>query len=120
MQDWARTWKQRRMGGRGRRWDKQTVIKYLGLTALFGTLGAIFLMLIMFAWFAKSLPDPNKIVRHDGFSTKIQDRDGGTLYELYQDYNRIPIKIADIPTQLQQATIAIEDKVLYSSGFFGE
>lgn len=115
MQDWVGTWKQRKLGRRGiARWDKQTIIKYLGLTALFGTLGAIFLMLIMFAWFAKSLPDPNKIVRHDGFSTKIQDRDGGTLYELYQDYNRIPIKIADIPTQLQQATIAIEDKEFYT------
>lgn len=71
-------------------------------------------MFIMFAWFARSLPDPNKIVRREGFSTKIQDRDGGTLYELYQDYNRIPIKIADVPKQLQQATIAVEDKEFYT------
>lgn len=118
MQDWARTFKQRIQGKRNRyshaRWDKQTILKYLGLTALFGTLGAIVLTLIMFAWFSRSLPDPDKIVRHDGFSTKIEDRDGATLYELYQDYNRIPIKIADVPLQLQQATIAIEDKEFYS------
>lgn len=115
MQDWARTWNLRKMGRRARgRWDKQTILKYLGLTALFGTLGAIFVMLLMFAWFARSLPDPNKIVRRDGFSTKIQDREGGTLYELYQDYNRIPINLVDIPKQLQQATIAIEDKDFYT------
>ena len=96
------------------RWDKQTILKYLGLTALFGTLLGIFVMFVMFAWFARSLPDPNKIVRREGFSTKILDRDGGTLYELYQDYNRIPIKLAEVPKQLQQATIAIEDKEFYT------
>lgn len=96
------------------RWDKQTILKYLGLTALFGTLGGIFILFIMFAWFARSLPDPNKIVRREGFSTKILDREGGTLYELYQDYNRIPVKLTEVPKQLQQATIAIEDKEFYT------
>ncbi len=115
MQDWLTTWKQRKFGRRGKiRWDRPTILKYLGLTALFGTLAGIVVMFLMFAWFAKDLPDPNTIVRRDGFSTKIQDRDGGTLYELYQDYNRIPIKIADVPIILQQATIAVEDKEFYS------
>lgn len=71
-------------------------------------------MLIMFAWFSKDLPDPNKIVRREGFSTKFQDREGATLYELYQDYNRIPITIDQVPTQLKQATIAVEDKDFYT------
>lgn len=96
------------------RWDKQTIMKNFGLIALFGTLGAIFLMLILFAWYGRSLPDPNKIVRREGFSTKILDREGGTLYELYQDYNRIPINLTDVPKVLQQATIAIEDKEFYN------
>ncbi len=103
------------MGRRSRRrWDRQSILKYLGLTALFGTLGGIFILFIMFAWFAKDLPDPNKIVRHDGFSTKITDREGATLYELYSDYNRIPVRIDNVAKQLQQATIAIEDKEFYS------
>lgn len=118
MQDWARTWKQRNVGrriGLGKlKWDRPTILKYLGLTALFGTLAAIFILLIMVAWVSKSLPDPNKIVRREGFSTKIADREGGTLYELYQDYNRIPVKITDVPALLQQATIAIEDKEFYT------
>ena len=74
MQDWARVWRQRKLGRRrGVKWDKQTVMKYLGLTALFGTLTGIFALFVMFAWFARSLPDPNKIVRREGFSTKIAD-----------------------------------------------
>lgn len=96
------------------RFDKQTIIKYLGLTALFGTIFAIVLMLLVFVWISRTLPDPNKIVRRDGFSTRITDREGATLYELYQDYNRIPVKIAEVPMVVQQATIAIEDKEFYS------
>ncbi|MFZ2199242.1 MAG: transglycosylase domain-containing protein [Microgenomates group bacterium] len=108
MQDWVRKLKRRG------RWDKQSILKYLGLTALFGTALAIVVFLITVAWVSRSLPDPNKIVRRDGFSTRILDRDGGTLYELYQDYNRIPVKIADVPKILQQATISIEDKEFYN------
>lgn len=118
MQDWVSTWKRRRFGRGGRfslrNLDRQAVMKYLGLTALFGTIAGIFIFLLMVAWVSRSLPDPNKIVRREGFSTKIEDRDGGTLYELYQDYNRIPVKIAEIPLILQQATISIEDKEFYT------
>lgn len=95
-------------------WDKAAILKYLGLTALFGTILAIIGGFALFAWYARSLPDPNTIVRQNGFSTKITDRNGQTLYELYQDYNRIPIKLADIPQNVQQATISIEDKEFYS------
>lgn len=118
MQDWATTWKRRNTSRGGfrlpRRWDKQTIMKYLGLFALVGTVLGIVLMLLVFAWVSASLPDPNKIVRRDGFSTKIADRDGGTLYELYQDYNRIPVKLEEVSPLLQQATIAIEDKEFYN------
>lgn len=118
MQDWAQIFKIRSMGRKRRlfpsKWDKQTVLKYLGLGALFSTLFGIVIMFMMFAWFSRSLPDPNSIVRHDGFSTKIADREGGTLYELFTDYNRIPIKLIDVPMDLQHATVAVEDKEFYS------
>jgi len=118
MQDWARTWNHRQMKSknlfRQMKFDKQSLMKYFGLFALIGTLVGIVLMILVFAWVSRTLPDPNKIVRREGFSTRIQDRDGGTLYELYQDYNRIPVRIADIPLVVQQATIAIEDKEFYN------
>lgn len=115
MQDWARVWNNRRLGVRSRgRWNKAKLLKTLGLVAVLGTLGAVFLMMFLFAWFAKDLPSPDRVVRREGYSTKIVDRDGGTLYDLYTDVNRVPVHIADVPPYMQQATIAIEDKEFYT------
>src|SRR3989339_770414 len=114
MQEWKQVWNQRRMGNRRRRWDRQTILKNLGILALFGVLAGIVLVIILFAWTAASLPNPNKVVRREGFSTKIVDREGKTLYDLYTDYNRLPVALTEIPQVMQQATIAIEDKEFYS------
>lgn len=96
------------------RLDKATILKYLGITALVGMVVGIILLVIIFAWTARSLPNPNKVVRREGYSTKIVDRDGMTLYDLYTDYNRLPVKLENIPPIMRQATIAIEDKEFYS------
>jgi len=69
--------------------------------------------MFLFAWYAKDLPSPNRVVRKDGYSTKILDRDGGVLYELYTDVNRMPVDIAKVPDYMKQATVAIEDKDFY-------
>jgi 1A family penicillin-binding protein len=85
----------------------------LGLVVL-GTIG----FTALFAWYAKDLPRPDKIVRRDGFSTKIFDRNAVLLYEIFTDQQRTPATIEEIPTSLKQATIAIEDKNFYThSGF---
>lgn len=64
--------------------------------------------------FAFTLPAPDKIVRREGFSTKILDRDGEVLYDIFVDERRTPVEnIEDIPLYLRQATIAIEDKNFY-------
>lgn len=47
-------------------------------------------------------------------STKIFDRNGALIYEIYADRRRSPIKLEDIPDQVKRATIAIEDKDFYS------
>lgn len=46
-------------------------------------------------------------------STKIYDRHGELLYQIYKDENRTLIKLADMPTHLIQATLAAEDKNFY-------
>jgi len=46
-------------------------------------------------------------------SSQIFDRNGQLLYEIYADQNRTPIKLADLPPYVKQATIAIEDKNFY-------
>lgn len=71
-------------------------------------------MVFLFAWFSRDLPDPNKVVRRDGYSTKILDRNGNTLYDLYTDYNRVPVTFEQIPPIMREATIAIEDKEFYT------
>lgn len=73
-----------------------------------------FSSIALFAWFAKDLPNPNKIVRKEGFSTIIYDRDEKPLYDVYADENRKPISTGDIPETLKNAVVAIEDKSFYT------
>jgi len=114
MQDWARAWQKRKSKIRRIKWDRATVLKYLGFGVLGMTLLSVFMMMILFAWYAKDLPNPDRVVRREGYSTKIVDRDGNTLYDLYTDVNRVPVKLSEVPLKLQQATIAVEDKEFYT------
>lgn len=83
------------------------------------TVGVVLTLLFIFipynAWlFLKSLPNPQLLTQRDlEVSTKILDRNGQLLYELYVDQNRTPVKLEDIPLVVKQATIAIEDHDFY-------
>jgi penicillin-binding protein 1C len=46
-------------------------------------------------------------------STKILDRNGKLIYEIYTDTKRTPIKLDDVPEYVKEATISIEDKDFY-------
>lgn len=88
---------------------------FIGSAALFaGIIGLFLLTTVIFAVFSFNLPDPNKIVRRDGFSTVLYDRNGNVLYDLYDEQYRIPLELNEMPKYLQQATIAIEDKDFYA------
>ncbi len=67
----------------------------------------------LYAWYAKDLPKPGEVVRKEGFSTRIFDRKGELLYDLYNTERRTPIKIEKVPDYLKYATIAIEDRDFY-------
>jgi penicillin-binding protein 1C len=67
----------------------------------------------LFAWVAKDLPKPGQVARREGFTSKILDRNGKLLYDLYAEERRDPINIADAPLYLKQATVAVEDKDFY-------
>lgn len=82
--------------------------------ALIGVVALFILGFLAFLFLSRNLPEPGSVKRNTGFSTVILDREGKTLYELYEDKNRIPVSINDVPTYLKQATIAIEDKSFYS------
>jgi 1A family penicillin-binding protein len=61
-----------------------------------------------------TLPNPQLLVRRDlEVTTKIYDRNGILLYEIYADQNRTPLPLSDIPDSVKHATIAIEDREFY-------
>lgn len=87
-------------------------IKY----AFFGMLVSflfIFLPLTIII-FLQDLPSPKELsYRQMSQTTKIYDRNGTLLSEVYAAENRTIIPLSDVPTYLQQATLAIEDKNFY-------
>ncbi len=126
MKDWSHTWKKRQQKrkslnhrfGNFRHFDKIDFFKWFALGSLIVSLIGIFSLILAFAWFSKDLPNPNKIVRHSGFSTKILDRQGELLYDMYDKVNRVPVTLDQVPIYLREATIAVEDKDFYKHGGF--
>lgn len=84
----------------------------------FGVIGLFVFMFFVLPFLAFGLPSPDKIVRNEGFSTKILDRNGAVLYDIYSNQRRTPVDIKEVPLYLRQATIAIEDKNFYKHGGF--
>ena len=83
--------------------------------------GAIFLFLVTLVYLFWDLPNPLSLTTHPApASTKLLDRNGKLIYEIFVDQRRTPIKLAEIPKYAWQATIASEDKDFYQhSGFSG-
>lgn len=68
---------------------------------------------LILAYYARDLPRPDRIVRKEGFATKIYDRNEKLIYDVYKKEKRTPVEIGKVPQYLKQATIAIEDKDFY-------
>lgn len=83
-------------------------------------LGSLFTFLFVFIPFnvytyLTLLPNPRLLSqRVIPVTTQIFDRNGNLLYEIYNDEDRKPVPLQDIPEIVKQATIAIEDKSFYS------
>jgi len=70
---------------------------------------------VAFAYYSKDLPAPGKLVVRDrALSTKIFDREGRLLYDVYGEQNRTLVKLGDLPADLIQATLAAEDADFYT------
>lgn len=75
---------------------------------------SVFLIALLFLYYAKDLPDPNKLLeRNVAESTKIFARDGSLLYEVHGEAKRTLINLDQVSKYVPQATIAIEDKDFY-------
>jgi 1A family penicillin-binding protein len=84
--------------------------KYL----LYGIVGILLFVGILFAWYSKDLPTPSKLKSLKiSESTKIYDRNGKLLYDIFGKQKRTVIKLADMPQDIKDAIISAEDKNFY-------
>ncbi|OGG03916.1 hypothetical protein A2W14_05605 [Candidatus Gottesmanbacteria bacterium RBG_16_37_8] len=62
----------------------------------------------------KDLPLPSRLKSTEiPQTTKILDRNGILLYEIYTEQNRTIVALKDLPDSIKKATVAIEDKDFY-------
>ena len=91
----------------------------LGKYLVFAVVAGILAIPLMFLWYSRDLPTPGKlVVSKYNDATRIYDRNGVLLYSVYQEENRTYVKLSDIPKELQNATIAIEDQDFYENKGF--
>lgn len=103
---------------RGRRGEKNWT-PFLKLGSIF--LAVLFLVAVIgIVKISQDLPDPNRLINREvAQSTKIYERTGQTiLYEIHGDQKRTLVSFNDIPLNVKNATIAIEDKGFYQHGGF--
>ncbi len=96
--------------------------KFLSLFSSFFLVGVlIFVVLVIgiVVFFATQIPSPEQLQnRIVAASTKIYDRNNELLYDIFENQNRSPIKLTEVPESVKHATISIEDKDFYKHGGF--
>ncbi len=80
----------------------------------------IFVLIPVYIYFfLNSLPNPKQLSeRAIPQTTKIYDRHGKLLYQIYANENRTLVPLSTLPRDLIDATIAIEDKDFYKNPGF--
>ena len=87
-------------------------LKYFFLGVFFSCFFLFFPL--VFLLFLQDLPSPRELsIKQVPQTTKIFDRNGVLLSEIYANQNRTLVSLHDIPKSLQNATLAIEDKNFY-------
>lgn len=81
------------------------------IMAIIGTIGVVATL----AYFSRDLPSPTELTNREvAQSTKIYDRNGELLYDIYDgEHNRTLLSFDEIPQVVKDATIAAEDKDFY-------
>ena len=92
-------------GKKVRKFNKIRIIK----TVIFFSLISAFLL-----WLFWGVPSPTRLSSEIvPVSTKLFDRNGKLLYEIYADKRSTPVNLDEIPKYVWQSTLAIEDKDFY-------
>jgi len=94
--------------------------KNLVILSALSTIFLVFVILlffgstILFTFYSKDLPAPNKLTERDiEQSTRIFDRDGDLLFDVYGEKNRTLVTLDNVSPQVVNATLAIEDAEFY-------
>lgn len=99
---------------KNRRTSRRSTLKKINSRKKFFVLGSLFLVLGCLLYLFWGLPNPAKLTSGQyPMSTKILDRNGHLLYEIYTDENRTPVKISELPEYVKWATLSAEDKDFY-------
>jgi 1A family penicillin-binding protein len=119
--DWNKPRKRSRLGRRRTIFSNSKLLTYNKLLrfALYALIAGIILVPLLFLWYSRDLPTPGTLITSQfKDATRIYDRDGELLYSVFQDENRTYVNLSEIPVELQEATISIEDRDFYkNSGF---
>ncbi|KKP88896.1 MAG: Penicillin-binding protein, 1A family [Berkelbacteria bacterium GW2011_GWA2_35_9] len=89
---------------------RKKLLKFIG----YSFLGIIIFSILLFVWYSKDLPTPNRIKnRKIEQATQLYDRNGKMLYAISGDQKRIMLEGDKIPDVVKNATVAIEDQKFY-------
>ncbi|MBT6401536.1 penicillin-binding protein [candidate division WWE3 bacterium] len=77
------------------------------------TVFVVFIPMEVYSWY-RALPRPELLSQINNKSTKILDRQGRLLYEIFVDKNYDPVSLEQIPEHVTAATLAIEDANFYN------
>lgn len=110
------SWRARRE--RSKLW-KFKLLNRFSSSLLIIVIGFLLILFGIVIFFTTQVPSPEELTsRFVAQSTKIYDKDGELLYDIYENQNRTPIKLSEVPDNIKKATISIEDKDFYKhSGF---
>lgn len=94
---------------------KRSFLFFAAKLACLGLALLVFASFLLFIFFAKDLPRPEKFSEKQFVqSTKIYDRTGEILlYEIYGEEKRTIVPLSDMPQHLKEAVIASEDANFY-------
>lgn len=93
---------------------KLAFLTYLATFVLVSMVAGIFVVVLIFAFFSRSLPDPNTLLeRNMDLSTRFYDRNGKLIYELFGDKNRTLVTLDNISEHVAHATLSTEDSDFY-------
>ncbi len=94
---------------------KSTKTKRLRTKIILGLVPLTLIFIVLYTiYLFKDVPNPTSLTKNPApVSTRLLDRNGQLLYEVFSSQNRNPIKLSALPAFVGQATVSIEDKNFY-------